>query len=100
MMPSDSTEMRVRVVRALGAHAPAWDALIDASPVPSPFLRSWWLSSAFGSQPVIVLVLEGERSVGGRALERDRHIGVERLRVIGAGVLWLDLLYVVASVDR
>jgi CelD/BcsL family acetyltransferase involved in cellulose biosynthesis len=100
MMPSDPAEMRVQVVRALGAYAPAWDALIDASPIPSPFLRSWWLSSAFGSQPVIVLVLEGERIVGGLALERDRHIGVERLRVLGAGALCPDHLDAVAAIDR
>jgi CelD/BcsL family acetyltransferase involved in cellulose biosynthesis len=100
MMPSDPTEMRVQVVRGLGAYAPAWDALVDASPIPSPFLRSWWLSSAFGSQPVIALVLEGERIVGGLALERDRHLGVERLRVLGAGALCPDHLDAVAAVDR
>ena len=100
MMPSDPTEMRVQVVRGLGAYAPAWDALVDASPIPSPFLRSWWLSSAFGSQPVIALVLEEERIVGGLALERDRHLGVERLRVLGAGALCPDHLDAVAAVDR
>src|ERR1700736_4751331 len=100
MMPSDSTEMRVQVMRALGAYAPAWDALVDHAPIPSPFLRSWWLGAAAGSQPVIVLVLEGERVVGGLALERDRHLGVERLRVLGAGAMCPDHLDAVAAVDK
>src|ERR1700686_725722 len=100
MMASDATEMGVRVTRALGPYGAAWDELVDGAAIPSPFLRSWWLNAASGSQPVIVLVLESERLVGGVALERDRHHGVERLRVLGAGALCPDHLDAVAAVGR
>ena len=31
-------------VSRLGQWATQWDQLVDASPLPSPFLRSWWLT--------------------------------------------------------
>src|SRR5205807_1596939 len=87
MMPRAPTGMRVSVTNVLGAYADAWDSLVESLPIPSPFLRSWWLDAAAGSRPCIVLVLQRDRLVGGLALESDRHVGIERLRLLGAGPL-------------
>ncbi|MBJ7608048.1 MAG: GNAT family N-acetyltransferase [Candidatus Dormibacteraeota bacterium] len=92
--------MRVELLAALGPHADAWDALVDGMPLPSPFLRSWWLSTAAGAAPHLALVFAGERLVGGLALECDRHLGVERYRVLGCGRLCPDHLDAVAAPDR
>jgi CelD/BcsL family acetyltransferase involved in cellulose biosynthesis len=61
----------------------AWDALVDRSPLPSPFLRSWWLEAVAGPRPSFALVFHRDRLVGGVALEQDRVLGVERLRAVG-----------------
>jgi CelD/BcsL family acetyltransferase involved in cellulose biosynthesis len=61
----------------------AWDSLLDRGPLPSPFLRSWWLEAVAGHQPLFVLVFHDDQLVGGVALERDRVLGVERLRAAG-----------------
>ena len=89
--------MRVSVTNVLGAYADAWDSLVESLPIPSPFLRSWWLDAAAGSRPCIVLVLQRDRLVGGLALESDRHVGIERLRLLGAGPLCPDHLDAVAA---
>jgi CelD/BcsL family acetyltransferase involved in cellulose biosynthesis len=96
---SDVTGLSVHVSEELGMYAGAWDRLVEGMPIPSPFLRSWWLSTAAGSRPRIAMVLQGERLLGGLALERDRHLGVERLRVLGAGVLCPDHLDAVSAPD-
>jgi CelD/BcsL family acetyltransferase involved in cellulose biosynthesis len=98
-MAGSGEKTRVSVVEDLGAEAAAWDALVDFMPIPSPFLRSWWLSTAAGALPQIVLVHSGDRLVGGVALEGDRHLGVERLRVLGAGSLCPDHIDAVAAAD-
>lgn len=85
------------VVEDLGADRTAWDAIVDAMPLPSPFLRSWWLGAAAGAVPQVVLVHRGGRLLGGVAFERDRHLGVERLRVLGAGALCPDHIDAVAA---
>lgn len=92
-------DIRVTVAEGLGATGAAWDALVDQMPIPSPFLRSWWLRTAAGAVPQIVLVHRGERLVGGVALEGDRHLGVERLRVVGAGLLCPDHIDALAAVE-
>jgi hypothetical protein len=97
MMPNGATGMRVSVRKVLGGYADAWDSLVESLPIPSPFLRSWWVDTAAGSRPCIVLVLQGVRLVGGLALERDRHLGVERLRLLGAGALCPDHLDAIAA---
>jgi CelD/BcsL family acetyltransferase involved in cellulose biosynthesis len=61
----------------------AWDTLVDREPLPSPFLRSWWLEAVAGHHPSFVLVFHDDRLVGGVALEQDRVLGVERLRAAG-----------------
>ena len=97
MVTEDPTGMRVSVTSDLGAYADAWDSLVESLPIPSPFLRSWWLDTAAGARPCIVLALQRDRLVGGLALERDRHLGFERLRLLGAGALCPDHLDAVAA---
>ncbi|MFC5727768.1 MULTISPECIES: GNAT family N-acetyltransferase [Nocardioides] len=85
----------------LGRHAARWDALVTASPLPSPFLRSWWLGSLDPKrEPRFVLVLDGERLLGGLALQCRRVLGVEVLTVLGGGRLCPDHLDLVADPAR
>jgi len=98
-MASVGEDTRVSVVENLGGQAGAWDALVDLMPISSPFLRSWWLGTAAGAVPQIVLVHRGDRLIGGVALERDRHLGVERLRVLGAGSLCPDHIDAVVATE-
>ncbi|MDB5113971.1 MAG: hypothetical protein JWL78_1041, partial [Chloroflexi bacterium] len=51
--------MQVTVRRSLGGYATAWDALVDRQPLPSPFLRSWWLEAMSAAHPRFLLVLDG-----------------------------------------
>jgi hypothetical protein len=47
----------VSAVASLGSRANEWDALVSASPHPSPFLRSWWLDAMAGPNTQFVLVV-------------------------------------------
>jgi CelD/BcsL family acetyltransferase involved in cellulose biosynthesis len=84
------------VARDLDGFDAAWDRLVDAAPVPSPFLRSWWLTSVAGAQPRFLLVLDGDGLVGGLALEEVRRFGIRRWLPIGntMGADHLDLVVV------
>jgi membrane-associated phospholipid phosphatase len=91
----------VRVVRTLDPYAAAWDALVDAGPLPTPFLRSWWLDNLAGRRSVVLLVLDGTELLGGLALERAWSVaGVRRYRVAGGGPLCPDHLDLVSRPDR
>jgi CelD/BcsL family acetyltransferase involved in cellulose biosynthesis len=84
----------------LGALAPAWDELVASSPLPSPFLRSWWLENTAGPGSTFLLVLAGEQLVGGLAVDRDTRFGVDRVRLMSSGDLGpdhLDLLAVAGA---
>jgi CelD/BcsL family acetyltransferase involved in cellulose biosynthesis len=83
--------------KSLGDLAPAWDELAGAAPVPSPFLRSWWLESSGGPGSTFLLVLSGDQLLGGLAVERDTRFGVERVRMMGSGDLGPDHLDLVAA---
>jgi CelD/BcsL family acetyltransferase involved in cellulose biosynthesis len=74
--------------------AEEWDSLVEALPLPSPFLRAWWLEGTAGPSTLFVLVVESDRLVGGVALERDEFRGLERLREAGHDLApdHLDLL--------
>ena len=85
------------IVPQLGHWAAHWDRLVDSSPLPSPFLRSWWLSGTAGPDPSFVLVLRGERLLGGLPLERQRRLGLPVLTMMGAGPLCPDHLDLVAA---
>ena len=94
--------METRVLDRLGGHAPAWDRLVDQMPLPSPFLRSWWLANVAVGEPRYVLVFDGETLLGGLALQRSMRAGVEWLEFLGAGPLepdHLDLVAAPATVD-
>jgi CelD/BcsL family acetyltransferase involved in cellulose biosynthesis len=92
--------LRLVVQPRLGAHEAAWDALVERLPLPSPFLRSWWLRHTAGPSPRFLLVLDGDALLGGLALEERRWLGVPRLRVMGAGALCPDHLDLLALPGR
>ncbi len=84
---------------ALGTNGSAWDALVDVAPLPSPFLRSWWLDGVAGPNPRVVIVRDDGDLIGGMALEEDRPLGIARLRPIGL-LLGADQLDIVAAPGR
>jgi len=65
----------------LSTWASQWDRLVDCSPLPSPFLRSWWLEGTGESGRHFLLVVDDERLLGGLALEQ-RH-RVPRIQMMG-----------------
>lgn len=77
--------MEVDVRPGLAELAPAWDALLDGSPRPTPFLSSWWLEATAAGRPILALAFEGDRLIGGLPLTVDCKRGVSRVRIIGAG---------------
>jgi CelD/BcsL family acetyltransferase involved in cellulose biosynthesis len=73
---------------ALGEFAPEWDALVDRSARPSPFMRSWWLEAVTAdARPSFLLLVEGGQLVGGLAVVTDRSRVVVRHRLPGEGAL-------------
>jgi CelD/BcsL family acetyltransferase involved in cellulose biosynthesis len=97
---SEQNGVHVVVRSELGPLAERWDELVDRLPLPSPFLRSWWLRHAAGRRPRFVLVLQDGALLGGLALQEGRWLGVPRLRMLGAGALCPDHLDAVASPGR
>jgi CelD/BcsL family acetyltransferase involved in cellulose biosynthesis len=96
-----SGQVEVRVLERLGGHADEWDRLVDLAPLPSPFLRSWWLESV--AQDVtarFVLVLDAGRLIGGLALEETARRGIPVLRMLGSGPLSPDHLDLLAAPGR
>ncbi len=79
-------------VRDLDDHEAAWDALVLQQPIPSPFLRSWWLAAMPASGRRYLLVLLDGCLVGGAPMTRDRLATVRRYRFLGAGPLCPDHL--------
>lgn len=82
----------------LSGWAAQWDQLVDFSPLPSPFLRSWWLTGAGGSGRHFLLVVDGARLLGGLAVEQ-RH-PVRSIRMMGDGPLCPDHLDLLAAPGR
>lgn len=87
-------------VTELGDRTSAWDDLVLLAPLPSPFLRSWWLQGTGTEHDHYVLVLDGDTLIGGLALERHRVLGVDHFRVLSGGKLCPDHLDLVAHPDR
>lgn len=90
------------VLQQLDGWAAQWDHLVDLSPLPSPFLRSWWLTGTGGPRPRFLLVVREDRLVGGLAVEEGHRLGLPCLRMMGAGQLasdHLDLLAVPGQED-
>ncbi len=74
-----------------------WDQLVDLSPLPSPFLRSWWLAGAGGPRRRFLLVVDDDRLLGGLALEEKRRLGLQCLRMMGSGRLCPDHMDLLAA---
>src|SRR6516164_1573240 len=76
----------------LNGWAAQWDQLVDSSPLPSPFLRSWWLAGTGGPSGHFLLAVDGAHLLGGLALEK-RHPMLS-VRVMGGSLCpdHLDLL--------
>jgi len=72
-----------------------WDQLVDSSPLPTPFLRSWWLTGTGGTGRHFLLVVDGGRLLGGLALEQ-RH-PLLSVRMMGDGSLCPDHLDLLAA---
>ena len=79
----------------LNGWAAQWDQLVDSSPLPSPFLRSWWLTGAGGPGRYFLLVVDGAHLLGGLALEK-RHPMLS-VRMMGDGSLCPDHLDLLAA---
>jgi len=94
----------LEVIDALGDRASEWDRLVSLQPLPSPFLRPWWLGSAASGSPRLLLCIHGDELVGGAAFETDvigvRRPGIERVRCLGQGPLAPDHLDVIAAPGR
>lgn len=95
----DSGATTIVEVTRLAQYASAWDGLAEGNPIPSPFLRSWWLEAG-GDELRFVLVLRDGRLIGGLALQCRRRLGIEWLRFAGSGPLCPDHLDLVAARDH
>jgi hypothetical protein len=94
-------DVEVIVADELGPWAEAWDELVLALPVPTPFLRSWWLAAVCGPRARFLLVVDGAQLAGGLALEECRRIaGAPLYRVAGWGKLCPDHLDVLRRAER
>ena len=79
----------------LDGWAAQWDQLVDSSPLPSPFLRSWWLTGIGGPGRHFLLVVDGTHLLGGLAVEQ-RHPMLS-VRMMGDGSLCPDHLDLLAA---
>jgi CelD/BcsL family acetyltransferase involved in cellulose biosynthesis len=89
------TPPRLLDVPELNGWTEQWDQLLDSSPLPSPFLRSWWLTGAGGPGRHFLLVVDGPDLLGGLALEQ-RHPMLS-IRMMGGGPLRPDHLDLLAA---
>ncbi len=78
----------------LNGWASQWDELVDTSPLPTPFLRSWWLAGTSGSARHFLLVVDDARLLGGLALEEHHLVSSIRMMGDGSAPDHLDLLAV------
>lgn len=82
-------------VPGLNGWAAQWDQLVNASALPSPFLRSWWLTGAGGAGRQFLLAVDGGRLLGGLALEERGPM--RSVRMMGDGSLCPDHLDLLAA---
>lgn len=94
--------VELRQLTKLGELSTSWDQLVDHSPLPSPFLKSWWIDNAAGAEPAILTCHNDDGLlVGGAAFETDKvapgPLGITRIRVLGQGQLAPDHIDVLAA---
>jgi CelD/BcsL family acetyltransferase involved in cellulose biosynthesis len=94
-MSSDVTEHVL-----LGNLAGPWDRLVERLPVPTPFLRSWWLEATARGDPCFAMVMDGTSLLGGIALQEERRRGISRFRAMGSGPLCPDHVDLVVDPDH
>src|SRR5262245_25492482 len=80
----------------LGPWTEAWDELVAAAPLPTPFSRSWWVEQVPRHRPRHVLVFESDELVGGIAFEEQVIAGISFVTMLGAGDLCPDHLDLLA----
>lgn len=85
------------VTDELGPWADQWDRLVELTPLPSPFLRSWWLGAVATGEPVFVLAVRGDELKGGAAFQRSIRAGCEWIELLGDGPLEPDHLDLVSE---
>lgn len=95
-----ASRTQVELTEALGTWTTAWDDLVLHAPIPTPFLRSWWLEAIASSRSRYLLVFAGDVLIGGLALEVSRLAGITVYRFAGTGRLCPDHLDVVADPDH
>lgn len=88
----------------IGGLGREWDELVAAQPLPSPFLRSWWVDHTASGELKVLACFDRDVLVGGAAFELDR-VGVgparlERVRCVGQGALAPDHLDLIAAPDH
>ena len=89
--------LSVAIRSRLEDHREAWDSLGALQSLPSPFQRSWWLEGVAPHDTAYVLVLDGDRLLGGLALRERRLAGVRRYAAPGPAVLCPDHLDLLAA---
>lgn len=104
LAPVSSPELTVEVRSGLGEHRARWDELAADQPLPSPFLRSWWLEHTATGDPRFVLCFDRGELVGGAAFEVGRRgagpLTLEQVRCIGQGPLAPDHLDLIATPEH
>lgn len=93
---SVGTGASTKVRSDLGPWAEAWNELVAAAPLPTPFSRAWWLEHVSVHRPRFVLVVDGGELVGGLALEERAVAGISFVTMLGAGPLCPDHLDLLA----
>ncbi len=92
-MAEATAAVRCLTVHSLGEWAESWDTLVSKTPVPTPFLRSWWLAAVAERDAEFLLFLRDGALVGGLAIEQRRRVlGVPVYRFCGSGPLCPDHL--------
>ena len=76
----------------LDGWASQWDRLVDSSPLPSPFMRSWWLAATVRSDPHFLLIVDDATLLGGLALEERHSTATIRMMGHASASDHLDLL--------
>jgi len=71
------------LVQNLPRDADEWDRLVASATIPTPFARSWWLEALSGPRTQIVHVTDGAELIGGLALQSERILGIELVRLAG-----------------